>query len=353
MKVLLYTDCHYSQTSSIVRKRGDKYSQRLENLLKSINWAEGLALEQGCDQVICLGDFFDKPVLNDEELTALEDIKWNSLPHTFIVGNHESSVNGLRYNSVNALRKNGFNIISQAESVIVDDKTAFHFIPYTIETDRKPLGQTIVVDPARRNIVFSHNDIKGIQYGMFLSEIGYSLDEIEANCDLFINGHLHNGSFLNDKETILNLGNLTGQNFSEDAFNYPHYACILDTDKMDLSAGLQFFENPYAFNFYKIELKSEKDLQKLTRVKDNAVVSIKCSDDYVLAVKDFLKDKSYADYRITGLAVDKIEDNEQEIELTTTNYLQQFKDYMLTNIDNSSIMEEELYHVIGGEQDDI
>ena len=37
MKVLLYTDNHFSQYSSILRNRGERYSIRLENQIKSIN----------------------------------------------------------------------------------------------------------------------------------------------------------------------------------------------------------------------------------------------------------------------------------------------------------------------------
>ena len=112
MKILLYTDVHLSTNSSIIRKRGTKYSERLENIIASVNWAEHKATELSCDEIICLGDFYDKHILSDEEITALTDIEWAKMPHTFIVGNHESSVDGLRYNSVKSLQALGFNIIS-------------------------------------------------------------------------------------------------------------------------------------------------------------------------------------------------------------------------------------------------
>ncbi len=71
MKVCFYTDVHWSQNSSIVRSRGEKYSTRLENLIKSVNWAERLAFDCGCSAVICGGDFFDSTELNCEEISAL------------------------------------------------------------------------------------------------------------------------------------------------------------------------------------------------------------------------------------------------------------------------------------------
>ena len=36
-KFLIYADPHWSQYSSIVRKRGNKYSMRLHNLINSLN----------------------------------------------------------------------------------------------------------------------------------------------------------------------------------------------------------------------------------------------------------------------------------------------------------------------------
>ena len=84
-KICIWGDNHWSQYSSILRKRGDKYSVRLENSISSLNWVENLATSQGCSFVVCTGDFFDAAVLKAEELTALEDIKWNNLPHMFLV----------------------------------------------------------------------------------------------------------------------------------------------------------------------------------------------------------------------------------------------------------------------------
>ena len=84
MKYLIYTDVHWSTYSSIIRSRGDIYSKRIENLIESVNWAEKLATTNGCDEIICLGDFFDKPDLNSEELTSLTELTWANIHHTFI-----------------------------------------------------------------------------------------------------------------------------------------------------------------------------------------------------------------------------------------------------------------------------
>ena len=99
MKYLVCGDVHWCQYSSILRARGRKYSVRLENLINSVNWVEDLAAKKGCIGVIYLGDFFDRPDLNAEELTALQEVKWANIKHIFIVGNHESNVLNLSFSS--------------------------------------------------------------------------------------------------------------------------------------------------------------------------------------------------------------------------------------------------------------
>jgi len=46
--------------------------------------------------------------------------------------------------------------------------------------------------------------------GHFTSKDGFSIDEINDDCVLFINGHLHNASWVGRKYKIYNAGNLTG-----------------------------------------------------------------------------------------------------------------------------------------------
>ena len=40
MKIGVVGDVHWCAYSSILRSRGNKYSIRIENLIKSVNWAE-------------------------------------------------------------------------------------------------------------------------------------------------------------------------------------------------------------------------------------------------------------------------------------------------------------------------
>jgi DNA repair exonuclease SbcCD nuclease subunit len=355
-KILFYTDPHWSQYSSIVRKRGKKYSQRLENLIESVNWAENLSQEQKCDMVICLGDFFDSPTLNSEELTALQEIIWNKeVPHYFLVGNHESSVSSLEYNSTKALQRKGFYIVDGPQRII-QEKADILLLPYILEENRKTIKeywdmtepQEVYYPEFKQNrIILSHNDILGIRYGKFESKEGFDLKEIEEQSELFLNGHLHNGVFLNKTETILNLGNLTGQNFSEDASKYKHYAVILDTESMNLD----FYENPNAFNFYHLDVKNKEDFIKLNQFKDNSIVTFRCKEELINELKDQIKvtnkiiEHKIIVYRDLVL-VDETDMN--KLSMSGMDYLEKFTEFILQTVGDSEIVKEELTHISGG-----
>lgn len=344
MKVLLYTDVHMSKTSSIIRGIGKDYSLRLENIIKSVNWAEDEAIARGCQAVICLGDFFDRPEASAQELTALRDIRWNNLPHMFIVGNHEADAASLKYSSTKALENNGFEVISKVVTKTIGN-TQITFIPYMYEDIRKPLKEYQTDrDNTKKQIYLSHNDISGIQYGCFLTKDGFSIDEIEENCDLFLNGHIHNGQWLNKKKTILNLGNLTGKDANEDAFKYYHNVAILDTDTLEV----ELVENPYAFNFYKLEVNKPEDINLLDKTKDNAAIIVKCNDKYleelgvhIATMFNVVASRVITTHEMVDLATGSVE----EISIAGVDHLDQFRKFCLEHIGDTEIVRAELEEV--------
>ena len=97
MRLLIFGDNHWCKYSSILRGRGTKYSLRLENQIRSLMWVDDVATEYHCDAIVCDGDFFDKPMLDSEEITALSDISFTH-SMTYLVGNHESDMSDLSYN---------------------------------------------------------------------------------------------------------------------------------------------------------------------------------------------------------------------------------------------------------------
>ena len=339
MKLILFTDLHMCPQASIINKWGTKYPKRLENCIESLNWLERKAEELGCDYIISLGDFFDKPDLTSETITACQDIQWSDIMHYHIVGNHDASNSSLIFNSANCLRADRHVIISQPQMLLLDD-CDICFLPYITECDRKPLAEYFPVHNANRHrVILSHNDIMGIQLGPVISRAGFSIEEIEANCQWFFNGHLHSSQAITPK--IINLGALTGKDFGTCAFNHSHRIAILDTSAMTV----EYIENPYAYNFYKLEINTEADLSVLNTLKNNAVVSVKCAQHLVEIVRQKIEETSnIIESRV--ILVRQYEEATETTELDlTVDHLTRFIECCKANIENSSILEEELSEI--------
>lgn len=341
MKILLYTDNHFCTNSSIIRSKGEKYSTRLENQIQSLNWVNQIAIEKGCDRMIHLGDFFDKPDLSAEELTALKEIKWNNLPKDFILGNHEIFEN---HNSLYALKDIGEVITEPTEWMC--DSTRIVYLPYILECDRKSIKNYMYDDskyseyyPPRKIIILSHNDIKGIRYGQYESKQGFDIEDIYNNCDIFINGHLHNQAQINDK--MINLGSLTGLNFSEDGTKYSHCIGILETTTLEL----ELINNPYAFNFYKFdcsEMTNIEQIKNILAVVHNGVVSIKVPNTLVTEIKELLNHSDVVEYKVSTFYIKGSIDNNVIDTVHQINHIQKLKDCAIEKFGVSDILLEEL-----------
>ena len=351
MKICVVGDIHISQYSSIIRKRSQLYSMRLENCIKSINWAERQAEENGCDCIVYLGDFFDRSDLNAEEITALQDIEWSIKPHYFLVGNHEMGMNDLSYSSAHNMKRVPLSTVINEPAWIGSSRGSnirLLFLPYILESNRKSFKEYI--DGAKslspgdykevydKVVAFSHNDLEGIRYGQYVSKSGFNVEEIFDNCEMYINGHLHNQQQINEK--IINLGNLTGQNFSEDAEKYSHTIGILDLNTMKL----ELINNPYAFNFYKFEILCEKDIDKsLDKCKENAVISAKVKESLFEKYKEKISNCSkVCEYRLMLIAEKSSQSNDNIKDIVNSNHIESFKNYILGQLDNTDILKEEL-----------
>lgn len=335
-------DIHWSQYSSIVRRRGEKYSMFLEYLINSINWFNELATSLGCQSEIFLGDFFDKPILNAEEITALNDINWpKEMPKYFICGNHEMA-------SVNHKVSSAwyFNVIENAHvistpTIINIANKELAMLPYILETERQPLD-TYFTPKTTSRVLLSHNDISGISMGRFISENGFTVEELSTQTDLCFNGHLHNGAKV--ANNVINVGDLCGLNFGEDATVYSHLVYVLDLETMTFSA----YENPYALNFYKLDATINPNaLSKIT--KENAVVTFKCYETDLTNYKKIIANNpNIIESRVIMAASvmdDSLSEDHRQEDLTI-DHLQAFKDYVLANFEHSKELEEELKEVI-------
>ena len=344
MKILIYTDPHFCEKFSIVTKMGDKFTQRLENQIKSINWVEDLARKNHYDMVICAGDFFDKPNLTQQEITALNEINWYpESEHFFLVGNHESEEADLHYNSTEVLSgdRECFWTISEPD---LHSYRNFElaFLPYITERDRKPVAEYFKKQAeGTKRLIISHNDLFGIQLGPAISAEGFKPEDLEANCDLCFNGHLHNAPKATNK--VINLVNLTGKDFGEDASKIPHGVIVFDTDTFTY----EFIENPFALNFYKLEINNKTDFKKLANLKNNAVISVHCRDTLAAELIELLaKSTNIVNARIiitreaaTGEAVEDITD------LTVDQYVK-FAECCREKLENTPILEAELAEIL-------
>lgn len=285
MKALIISDIHIAETTSIISGAGEVYTANLDQSIKGLNYYNDYAVSHNCDVMIVAGDMFNSATVSDKEITAVKSVKWNSIPKYFLVGNHESSANsGLRYNVTKMLATETSNVIDMQGFSLMAGNTQIHFLPYILHSDKQPLDTYLIKNKeATKHIIISHNDIAGIQYGGFISKDGFTIEEIDANCDLFLNGHLHNGGWFSKKG--LNLGSYSCFNFTNDAFNYKYGGWILDTDTLEL----EFINNPYAWLFYKFEVKTLDELNKvLDKLGNNSAVSVKAPNSIIKDIRDIL-----------------------------------------------------------------
>ena len=341
MKILLFGDAHCCKRSSIINKFGSKYSARLENLIQTFSWIKEQALVNNCDMVIGLGDLFDASQLSDMEITAAKELPFAELPTYLLVGNHEASSQDLVYSSTKLLEGPNCTIVSEPFSLFIGN-TELCFLPYITESDRKPIIEYFKNKKAgSKRVILSHNDMKGISYGLVVSVVGFETADIESNCDLYINAHIHNGQRITNK--IYNIGNITGQNFSEDAFKYSHNIIILDTDTLHY----ELIENPYAYNFYKLQVNTEADLSVFNTLKNNAVVSIKCEQQLIEKTKHVLSELSdkIIDSRIILVRnIESVDSSTTELDLSV-DHLARFIECCKASIEDSKLLEEELSEI--------
>ena len=343
IKVAICGDVHWSTYSSIIRKRGRKYSHWLERLIKSMNWFEKLAKEHKCSTEIFLGDTLDRPDLNAEELTALQDIKWNKIPKKFLVGNHESNINTLEFSSTKFFESIEADVISSPRIESINDNVDFCYVPF-VTTDKKLDIKNYIPDNNKKKVLFAHQDLAGVQYGKFTSQSGFDVTEVCNNCEYMFDGHLHNELIINDK--IILVGILSGQNFNEDASKYKHRAYIL-TIEDDGTMSYEAFVNPEAFNFYKLRFETEDDFKILDTLDDHAVVSAVCEEKISKKLLKIIKQhKNISESRMI-LFYNYSNDAENKPSILVDDYIKQFIMLAQDKIEHSSVLDNELARLGG------
>ena len=363
-KLLLFTDNHFCSTSSILRQMGERYTLRLQNQLDTINWLTKTATENGCSELFCLGDFFDSNTLTAQEISCLSEVDFKEFPVHFIVGNHEMGNATLDYTSVHSFLMNKNCTVYNKPAIIGVDNTLIYILPYQLEIYRlknimEYFPKIDIPQNIKYKILFTHNDISGINMGNFISKEGFSKEDLSNNFDLVINGHIHNQNWVT--KNILNLGNITGQNFSEDATKYKHQCMILDCETLQY----ELITNPYAINFSKLDFTGENNnidyINKMSfLVGNNAILSIKCNEENVYYIKhrfdpetqedplvprncNVIKSRIVVEKNNAITDVQNIEQTTQELHL---DYLQEFQKYIIQELGTEDTVLFELERVL-------
>ena len=354
LKIVFYSDVHFSTYSSIFRKRGKTYSARLESCINSVGWAEDYAERIGADLIVIGGDFFDKSDLSAEELTALKEVYFSQkINHIVLVGNHEMKTRNRSLTSAHLFQTlhGTFDVFDTPvvwKGLEINKNFNYVFLPYINEEERHAFVEYLPNNDLP-SIVFSHNDIAGIQLGQFTSKEGFEITDIEQSSALFINGHLHNGTFLNQRHTICNVGNLTGKDFGENGFQFKHQLAVIDTDTM----SIELVDNPYAAYFYKFEFHkgiSETEVQNIcSSLAPISCITCKVEIDDAQVVKSALDNLPWVvDYRLiaTNAQGEQPESDNVVDTFTSIDHISAFKTYIKSQIGDSELLEKELQELV-------
>lgn len=253
MKILLYGDTHFSQSSSVIIGSSSSLEGRLQYLINSFEWMYSKAKEYNVDCIIDLGDLSDSPRLTASEITGItRALKYNQdIPEYHLLGNHERQTEDGTINSVNFIDLlPNHHLIKETKQL----NNEITFVPYREYVDGD------LDDIQRTHYAFSHIDIFGANVGGWALKAGMSPEYLLSKFDIVINGHIHNHSYVVDTplKKIINLGSISGQNFSSKGT--PHIG-LLDTETDELS----FIDNPHGLSFYNETCNSISDIIKASK----------------------------------------------------------------------------------------
>lgn len=108
---------------------------------------------------------------------------------------------------------------------------------------------------------------------------------------------------------------------------------------------LDFYENPHALNFYKLEWSENID-KDLNNLKPNSCVVIKCESKYQSALKDKIsKNPNIISSRVLLFEKELSSDKQDEIKLEKVDHLKLFCNTVHDYIGNTEIINSELVEV--------
>lgn len=276
MKIGIRGDDHFALNSSIILGNKGSTTGRLDSLINSYKWFYDMFYNKyHVDMTVDLGDLTDNSTLRSEEITAITEAysyRNDKVPELYILGNHERLSSNGEVNAVNFLKSMNNYDVSTEPSYRIIDRVLICTYPYVFydkneEENLKTFVKSLdSIDKKSydRKLLFTHNDIYGADLGGWISKGGIDPNYLSKNFDMIFNGHIHNGSWV--KKNLLNLGSLSGQNFSSKFVNWEPSVAVYDTD----TNKVKLIENPKALRFLTVTAKTKSDLvKKLSTIDPN------------------------------------------------------------------------------------
>ena len=212
------------------------YTNRTDNVIETFKEKllkiKDIAEQTNSKYIVCLGDFFDKPVMYSQ--TGYELFNWlidyfkdlrKKFKIYFVLGNHDIYMTNtnLNYTMIGSLVK--LNLIEIVDTIKLPEfEYPVRFLHYHKFITKKEFNEKI--QTVKDSIVFSHYSI--IPPDFIINEIGMTVDDaIKCNNKIWFNGHIH-------KETVTDTFINTGSSFRvsrEDYFMYQVPSVyVLDTN---------------------------------------------------------------------------------------------------------------------------
>lgn len=265
MKIGIYADAHFSLNSSIILGQTNSLEGRLTHLIRSFEWMYELFKDNNVETIIDLGDLADSYVLRAEEITAISKaLAYNTdIPEVHVLGNHERLDDAGTISSVNFVDNMDNHTVYNSPEVIELGDSKATLLPYYQYTEEQ------IDELEDTDYLFSHIDIMGSDTGGWSLRDGIKPTILANKFKLTVNGHIHNGSWV-IKDKVLNLGSISGQNFSSKQIAWKPSVMILDTS----DNSYKLYENPYALNFINKTISSFDKLVKLVNSVKNGTYAL-------------------------------------------------------------------------------
>ena len=252
MRIGVYADPHITRN---MRNQQDLWET---SLIDSFSNMYNCFREEKVDRIICLGDFFDRAVLQAKDyhlvnriLEIIQGSESDSIETYFLLGNHEIDDNNQNILLFLEQLRNIHPVVN-----LFEDNNLL-FIPYNVD----PLNLDCKL--FKDKVIFTHCDIYGSALAGGITKAFFGINpRLFSESIVVFNGHVHLHS-VNDK--VINVGSLLVSRFGELRLGeYPKYY-IYDTDTNEIRT----FENEYSLIYVTVnqdnieEIKTYKNLKRV------------------------------------------------------------------------------------------